>query len=191
MKTVALFACRSGNCSSSKTCLGGMVVVSKKNRQIMGCFLVLILALSPWSVTQSAQQPSQTPKPGSLSPDPVKVWDFGKVEWGDEMSRLDYFDNVLREQPKAIGYIIVFGGRRGDRHGEVIARMKCAEDYMVNRRLVDRTRIVAMNAGYRERFMAELWVSETGPPPISNTISRRAVRLKKGTIRNWRDLCNN
>jgi len=116
---------------------------------------------------------------------------FGKVRWNDEMSRLDYLDNILFEQPKAIAYIVVYGGRRGDVRGEVNARMMCAENYMVKRRGVESTRIILINGGYREEMMTELWTSQTGGPPISATVRRRDVKLKKGRIKNWRDLCNN
>lgn len=64
----------------------------------------------------------------SASVEALKLMEFGNVGWEDEMVRLDYLDNKLREEPESIAHIIVYGGRRGDRRGETQARMACMKD---------------------------------------------------------------
>jgi hypothetical protein len=128
----------------------------------------------------------------SASVEARKLMEFGNVGWEDEMSRLDYLDSKLREEPESIAHIIVYGGRRGDRRGETQARMACIRDYMLNRRGVSTDRIVVTKGGYREESTVELWLAPRGgsAPAAKPTVNPKDVRLKKGKIRGWRCRCN-
>ena len=121
-----------------------------------------------------------------------KLMEFGNVGWDDEMARLDYLAGELREQPGSIAYIIVYGGRRGDRRGETQARMACIRDYLLNRRRVSADRIVVTKGGYREESTVELWLAAPGEraPVASPTVRPADVRFRKGSIKNWRHRCN-
>jgi len=119
--------------------------------------------------------------------------EFGNVGWNDEMSRLDYLDNILWKEPEIVAHIIVYGGRFGHRRGEIEARMACIENYLVKRRGVAANRVRVSNGGYRKESTVEIWVAaldENGPTPTP-TVRARDVRFKKGKIRSWRQLCNN
>lgn len=128
----------------------------------------------------------------SASVEARKLMEFGNVGWEDEMARLDYLNNTLGEQPDAIAHIIVYGGRRGDRRGEVKARMACIRDYMLNRRGVSTDRIVVTNGGYREESTVELWLAAPGEggPTATPTVRSKDVKFRKGKIKNWRGRCN-
>jgi hypothetical protein len=128
----------------------------------------------------------------SASVEARKLMEFGNVGWEDEMSRLDYLDNKLREEPESIAYIIVYGGRRGDRRGETQARMACIKDYLLNRRGVRTDRIVVTKGGYREESTVELWFAARSDrrPDATSTVRPQDVRFRKGKIGNWRCRCN-
>jgi hypothetical protein len=128
----------------------------------------------------------------SASVEARKLMEFGNVGWEDEMARLDYLNTKLGEEPQSIAYIIVYGGRRGDRRGETQARMACIRDYMLNRRGLSSDRIVITNGGYREESTVELWLAAPGEnrPTATPTVSAKAVKFKKGKIKNWRGRCN-
>ena len=124
--------------------------------------------------------------------DARKLMEFGNVSWEDEMSRLDYLDRQLRDEPESIAYIIVYGGRRGDRRGEAQARIACIRDYMLNRRGVSADRLVVTNGGYREESTVELWLVPRGEraPAATPTVNPQDVSFRRGRIKEWRCRCN-
>jgi hypothetical protein len=128
----------------------------------------------------------------SASVEARKLMEFGNIGWEDEMSRLDYLDSKLREEPESIAYIIVYGARRGDRRGETQARIACIRDYMLNRRGISNDRIVVTKGGYREESTVELWLAARGDrkPEATPTVAPQDVRFRKGKIRDWRCRCN-
>jgi len=91
-----------------------------------------------------------------------KLMEFGNVSWEDEMTRIDYLESKLREEPESIAYIIVYGGRRCAGRGEAEVRMACIKDYMLKRRGVHADRISIINGGYREESTVELWLAPRG-----------------------------
>ncbi len=119
-----------------------------------------------------------------------KFDEFQGGNWEVAMARLDNFDTALKQEPSSIGVLIVYGGRRG-RRGEAQAWRRCLKDYMVNRRGISAERIVVVNGGYLDIPTVELWQSvskEHIPEPTH--IGSKAVRFRKGKIKNWRNLCN-
>lgn len=111
----------------------------------------------------TAHTPRQTEQP-------KKVDEFADVCCEDEKARLDYFSTELHNNPGAQGYIIFYGGRRygscwyggrryvarRPRFGEAEARAARIKPYLTNQRKFDLERIIVMNGGYRESWMAEL-----------------------------------
>ncbi len=128
----------------------------------------------------------------SASVESRKLMEFASVGWEDEMARLDYLDSTLRDEPDSIAYIIVYGGRRGDRQGENQARVACIKDYMLERRGVSTERVEVIDGGYREKATIELWLVPRGEsaPTATPTVSSEDVRFRKGRIKDWRCRCN-
>ena len=135
-----------------------------------------------------------------------KFAEFGNICCEDEKARLDNFVHQLRNDPEARGYIIFYGGRRYrhpychssrisiPRRGEAEARAARMKPYIVNLGRIDPARIVVINGGYREEWMAELWIVPPGAaaPIPSPTIDPREIRFRRGraTARQYYGQCN-
>jgi hypothetical protein len=146
--------------------------------------IAIAICFTAWAVV--------APGVASASVEARKLMEFGNVGWEDEMARLDYLNIKLGEEPQSTAYVIVYGGRRGDRRGETQARMACIKDYMLYRRGLSSDRIVIANGGYREESTVELWLAAPGEnrPAATPTVSAKEVKFKKGKIKSWRGRCN-
>ena len=126
----------------------------------------------------------------------AKFDEFGDIYCDDEKARLDNFANQLRVEPDATGYIIFYGGRHHDPHGksrsrlplwgEAEARVARMKPYIINTRTnFDAARIVVMNGGYRDSWMAELWIVPKGekPPIPTPTVDSKAIKFRRGRVR--------
>jgi hypothetical protein len=119
---------------------------------------------------------------------------FGSICCEDEMARMDNFAVSLQNEPGAVGYIIFYEGRRyapcssrstrPPRRGEAQARAARLKPYLMERRGMDAKRVVVVNGGYREEWMAELWIVPTGaePPKPTPTLKAKDIRFRKGKI---------
>jgi len=100
-----------------------------------------------------------------------KLDEYGKLAQKDEEDRLDNFLMELQQDPVTQGYVITYGGpasRTGD-------SQKAADriiDYLVNKRRLDRSRLVRITGGSREQPAVELWIVPRGaqPPKATSTI---------------------
>jgi hypothetical protein len=122
---------------------------------------------------------------------------FGDVCCDDEKARLDNFAIQLQNNPESQGYIIFYGGRRHNypychsarqslpRRGEAEARVARLKPYLVNSRGLDPKRIVVINGGYRESWMAELWIVPKGAdaPTTTPTVQPQEIRFRKSRIK--------
>ncbi|SRR6266542_915967 len=129
---------------------------------------------------------------------PKKVMEFADVCCEDEKARLDYFAVELQKDPIAQGYIIFYGGRRypscwyggrryrarRPRYGEAEARAARLKPYLTYQRGLSTERVVVVNGGYRDSWMAELWIVPKGaiPPVPTPTLAKRDVRFRKGKV---------
>ena len=97
------------------------------------------------------------------------------------MSALDLFANALHDEPNSIGYIFVYGARRG-RRNDVTRRIECIKSYLLQRRGISADSLRVINGGYRERVMIELWVAPGGSlaPVPRPTVRPKNVRFKRG-----------
>lgn len=104
--------------------------------------------------------------------------DFGAISRRDEHARLDNFAAELQSAPEAIGYIIVYGGRR-EYAGEVQRRVARIKQYLIKRRQIAAMRIVIVDGGYREEATTDLWPVPPGlpPPTASPTVSPDEVQI--------------
>ena len=101
---------------------------------------------------------------------------YGTLDPEDEKARLDNFAIALLNEPKTLGYIIVYGGRRG-RRGEAQAGVDRAKLYLVNERDVDAGRIVTIDGGFRDELTFELIIVPpmAAPPNATPTVDERDV----------------
>ncbi len=123
--------------------------------------------------------------------------EFGDVCCDDEKARLDNFTIQLQNHPEAQGYIVYYGGRRHiypychssrmriPRRGEAEARAARLKPYIVATRGLDPKRIVVLNGGYRETWMAELWIVPKGanPPSPTTTVQPQEIKLRRGKVK--------
>lgn len=109
-----------------------------------------------------------------------KVMEYDDTNWEDEISRLDYLGNLLRSEPNSLGYIIVYGGRRG-RRDYAKKRAACIEDYMRRRLGFNKDRVKVINGGYREGTMVEMWIVPSGEcaPKATPTVAPKEVKFTK------------
>ena len=133
-----------------------------------------------------------------LTDEPKKLDEFGDVCCEDEKARLDYFAIELQKHPNAKGYIIFYGGQRypscwygGRRYsgrrprlGEAEARAARMKPYLTNTRRLGPKDIVVLNGGFRESWMAELWIVPNGakPPSPTPTLLRKDIRYRRGKV---------
>ena len=106
------------------------------------------------------------------------VDEYGDINFEDEKARLDYFVIELLNNPRARGYITVYGGRRA-RPNEARLRAVRAKTYLVMRRGIDARRIVIVDGGYREELTVVLHVVPAGvaPPVPWPTLDAREVKI--------------
>jgi len=107
---------------------------------------------------------------------------FGVLESEDEKARLDTFAVALHNDPTVLGYIIVYGGRRG-RRGEAQAGADRARLYLINERGVDNGSIVMVEGGFREETTFEVFLvpPKAAPPTATPTIDERDVEFTDHT----------
>lgn len=109
-----------------------------------------------------------------------KFDEYGDIAFEDEKARLDNFAIPLKEEPRSLGYILAYAGRRA-RVNEARARLERAKNYLVNERGIEAERIVLIDGGHREELTVELWPLPSDAPPItpdtSTTIDPREVEI--------------
>jgi len=104
--------------------------------------------------------------------------------WESNMAMLDGFSYELQNETRPIGYIIVYGARRG-RRGEVQRRINCMKNYMLQRRGIPANQITIVHGGYREHSVMEMWIVPQGErlPAATPAVKPKDVRLRRGRIR--------
>ena len=132
--------------------------------------------------------------PSAQNADQLRFDKFGNICCEDEKARLDNFVIHLMKEPGTQAYIIFYEGRRYascydsrpriPRRGEAEARAARMKPYLVDTRGFDANRIVVINGGYREEWMAELWIVPSGanPPKPTPTLEAKHIRFRKGRI---------
>jgi hypothetical protein len=148
----------------------------------------LLLAIVIISLSSNLTSFSQTPNVAR------QIDKFGNVCCEDELARLDNFAVQLQNELDTQGYIIFYEGRRYGycykyrsripRRGEAEARVARIKPYLVETRGFDAKRIVVINGGYREEWMAELWIVPKGgnPPKPTPTLTEKDIKFRRGKI---------
>jgi hypothetical protein len=119
---------------------------------------------------------------------------FGSICCEDEKARLDNFAVHLQNEPQTLGYIIFYEGRRYascynhqprlPRRGEAQARATRMKPYLTDTRGLDPKRVIIFFGGYRQEWMAELWIITQGaePPKPTPTLEAKDIKFRKGRI---------
>jgi hypothetical protein len=122
-----------------------------------------------------------------------KFDDLGNICCNEVKARLDNFAAHLLKEPSARGYIIFYEGRsyascndprrRTPRRGEGESRGERMLIYLVERYSdISGIPVVLVDGGYREEWVAELWIVPSGskPPKASPTLEAKDMRYRKG-----------
>ena len=111
---------------------------------------------------------------------PDRLFDeYGDIPWGEETARLDNFAVALWQDPDLVGYITVYAGRRSC-EGEAQARAARAKKYLVERRGIERSRVVWLDGGYLRETTTVLQPAPRGADikfPIYTSLSSKEVRI--------------
>ena len=91
---------------------------------------------------------------------------YGNVSWADEKAHLDNFAFELQHDPKLIGYIVVYAGRRACL-GEAKYRALRAKKYLVRTRNIQENRIRWMDGGYQEELRIVLQPLQPDAPEFT------------------------
>jgi hypothetical protein len=104
---------------------------------------------------------------------------FGRASNGDIKARLDGFLFELQNNPKAKGFIIVYGNRIQDSK-DLERRMQLINNYLRIRGF-DLSRITLMRGGFRENTSSELWLSfdDAVQPIPTPTVDAKFVETPK------------
>lgn len=86
---------------------------------------------------------------------------FGAVPVSDMLARLDNFAVELQNEPAARGLVVAYAAKNKF-PGWPLQRARFAVNYLVESRLLDRTRVSAVNGGLRDDTAFELWVVGPG-----------------------------
>lgn len=130
----------------------------------------------------NARRPS-----GSAGKPPRKIDEFGNINCEDELARLDSFANELQNDPASVGYVIIYGGRKGKRN-EAKARLARMSYYLRESRRLDPGRFISVDGGFRETLMGEIWIAkpEESTPEATPTVDKKDVRFKgKAKVRGY------
>lgn len=107
-----------------------------------------------------------------------KFDEYGDLAPNGEHERLDSVAAALIRQPETEAYIIAYAGLVAQA-GEAAARASCARDYLIKKHRIAADRIRAIDGGYREARVVEVYVEpKDGDVPLP----RPSVRPSKVKI---------
>jgi len=112
---------------------------------------------------------------------------YGKMPFADAEARFDSFllqlENLNRGKPHYRGFVIVYAGRSAHvAEGSTMA--ECAKSYLVSVRKADPDTVIAVDGGYRDAFLVELYIipNDAYPPMLLPTVSPKKVEILPGTV---------
>lgn len=91
---------------------------------------------------------------------------YGDVTWEKEKNYLDNFAVALKEDVDLIGYIAFYVGKENCLD-EIESRVNRAVSYLVNKRKIQRSRIITIHAGYAEKLKIILQPVEKNAPKLN------------------------
>ena len=96
--------------------------------------------------------------------EPRQFDEFGDIRFNDEKARLDSFAIQLQNEPGAVGYVLVYPGRKS-KPGDAQRRADRAKDYLVHTRGLSPSRVATLVGGQRDAMTLQLWVVPAGADP--------------------------
>jgi len=90
-----------------------------------------------------------------------KFDEYGDIPFSYERERLDLFAAEVKRQPNSEGYIIAYAGMIAHA-GEAKARAGCAKNYLIKKHHIKAKTVFAIDGGYRETRLVELYVEPRG-----------------------------
>lgn len=113
-----------------------------------------------------------------------KVDEYGAINSGNELARIDNYAIELQNDPPSKGYIITYGGRKSTA-AIAKARSQRVWKWLVQERGLLDSRLVVIDGGYREEPTTELWIVPNGatPPTATPTVvkpAKKPVKKKSG-----------
>jgi hypothetical protein len=93
---------------------------------------------------------------------------YGAISWELEKVHLDNFAIALQHDPRLIGYITVYAGRRAC-VDEARHRALRAKKYLVRTRSIQESRVKWIDGGYREEPIVVLQPVPHGAPDLTAT----------------------
>lgn len=146
------------------------------------CCLVitLICGLLAAPVSGLAQKTQGEARPATDKPELVDQ--FGRVTAEDRSARLDLLFITILNRPGSVGYIFLYCGKKC-KYGEIESHQRGIEINTYLKKF-DRSRLVVLNAEYREKFETEFWISpnaSTAPRPESTVNIRNVIFSKSST----------
>lgn len=118
------------------------------------CVLFIVLGTSVFIPSASAQENVQGPR---------KFDDFGYMSHENYSARLDNIAIALQYEPNAQGYFIFHNGAKSH-PGAAFRYVKRLQNYLVDTRGFDSSRIALLGGGRREEITVEFWISPAGSP---------------------------
>lgn len=105
---------------------------------------------------------------------------YGDLDFNTERGRLDTFAIALDQRANLTGYIVVYAGKVACPE-EAKSRGNRARAYLISKRGLRPTRVVAVDGGYRKNFSVELYaVPQNADPPRSlPTLAPSEIRIVK------------
>ena len=165
-------------------------LIVRRSFSILGvsCILAVIASASAQS------DPAKTPTLVIKKPETAAIMidAFGTLTAEHRSARLDAFLQDLSQNPGSVGYVFLYCGKRC-RYGEIEAHQRGIEIKIALRNF-DRSRLVVLNAGFRDEFSTELWLvpQGIGAPRPKSTVNIRFVEFSKSTGRTFEayDCCD-
>lgn len=84
--------------------------------------------------------------------------DYGDLTFELEKEHLARFARELRRAPDAQGYIVAYGGRCSE-DSAALERAERAKEWLIFKHAVDASRLVVIDAGYRETVATEIFIA--------------------------------
>jgi hypothetical protein len=124
--------------------------------------------------------PAPSPTEGKRTSRLMLFDKYNGLSFKEEKERLNNFAILLQQEPEALGYIMVYAGRRA-RVGEAKARGERAKKYLVTKHGIESGRIIITDGGHQEKLTIELWAGARGSsaPSAFPTVNPSEVQIIK------------
>ena len=143
-------------------------------------FVSVVLVGSLCVLVFGQRRTSTRPCPPETICDPPRQFDeYASLPWGDENARLDNAAINLQHDANAVLYLVAYGAQAGC-VGEARARNHRAKLYLVRKRGIRSSRIIAIDGGYREESFVQIWLwpFDFARPEPQATVARTDTHLK-------------